>query len=74
MNTFKCTQCDTVGLTDGFIEDAGEHSRGYARWIEGALERGVFGGAKRMGRPRWQIEAYRCPKCGHLELFASNQV
>lgn len=74
MNNLTCTHCGTVGLADGFIEDAGEHSRGYARWIEGALERGVFGGAKRMGRPRRQIEAFRCPKCGHLELFATGEV
>lgn len=62
MNNYTCTQCGTVGLAEGFIEDAGEHSRGYARWIEGALERGFFGGAKRLGRPRRQIEAYRCSK------------
>ncbi|MFJ6632691.1 hypothetical protein ACIQMR_15060 [Streptomyces sp. NPDC091376] len=69
----KCTQCGTTDLEPGFVEDAGEHSRGYARWIAGPLERGILGGAKRMGRPRWQIDAYRCPKCGHLELFARQQ-
>lgn len=74
VNDYTCTHCGTVGLVEGFIEDAGEHSRGYARWIEGALERGIFGGAKRMGRPRRQIEAFRCPKCGHLELFATGEV
>ncbi|MFJ9176481.1 hypothetical protein [Streptomyces sp. NPDC102360] len=74
MTDNTCTQCGTGGLEDGFIEDAGEHSRGYARWIEGALERGIFGGAKRLGRPRRRIEARRCPKCGHLELFAIDQV
>lgn len=74
MDKTKCTQCGTVELEPGFIEDAGEHSRGYARWIAGPLERGIFGGAKRMGRPRWQIEAYRCPTCGHLELFARQTV
>ncbi|MDJ0383594.1 hypothetical protein [Streptomyces sp. G-G2] len=74
MNTVKCTQCETVGLEQGFVEDSGEGSRGYARWISGALERGVFGGAKRLGRPRWQIDAFRCPKCGHLELFARERV
>ncbi|MGW6405490.1 hypothetical protein [Streptomyces sp. NPDC055134] len=73
MNTYTCTQCSTVGLVEGFVEDAGEHSRGYARWIEGALERGLLGGAKRMGRLRRQIEAFRCPKCGHLELFATGE-
>ncbi|WP_330329260.1 hypothetical protein OHS33_05595 [Streptomyces sp. NBC_00536] len=74
MNTIKCTQCGAVGLEQGFVEDSGENSRGYARWIAGALERGVFGGAKRMGRPRWQIDAFRCPRCGHLELFARERV
>jgi hypothetical protein len=68
----RCTQCGSEGSEPGFIEDAGEHSRGYARWIAGPLERGIFGGAKRMGRQRWQIDAWRCRKCGHLELFASN--
>ncbi|MFI5980791.1 hypothetical protein ACIQWR_35715 [Streptomyces sp. NPDC098789] len=74
MNTIKCTQCGVVGLEQGFVEDSGEGSRGYARWIAGALERGVFGGAKRLGRQRWQIDAFRCPQCGHLELFARNRV
>ncbi|MET8468421.1 hypothetical protein ABZY90_05220 [Streptomyces sp. NPDC006422] len=74
MTDKTCGHCGTGGLEDGFIEDAGEHSRGYARWIEGALERGLFGGAKRMGRPRRRIQALRCPKCGHLELFAIDQV
>lgn len=70
MDNMSCTQCATTGLEPGFIEDAGEHSRGYARWIAGPLERGILGGAKRMGRQRWQVEAHRCPSCGHLELFA----
>jgi hypothetical protein len=74
VDTIKCSQCNTVGLEPGFVEDSGEGARGYARWIAGPLERGVFGGAKRMGRQRWQIEAFRCPTCGHLELFASKPV
>jgi hypothetical protein len=74
VENLMCTQCSTVGLEPGFVEDSGEGSRGYARWIAGALERGVFGGAKRLGRQRWQIDAYRCPACGHLELFASKPV
>ncbi|MBZ9641491.1 hypothetical protein K8369_19275 [Streptomyces sp. PSKA30] len=70
----KCSQCTAVGLEAGFIEDAGDHSNGYARWIPGPLQRGIFGGAKRFGRPRYQIDAYRCPACGHLELFAPHEV
>lgn len=71
MDDIRCTHCGATGLEQGFIDDAGENSRGYAQWIEGALERGIFGGAKRMGRPHWQIDAYRCPNCSHLELFTS---
>ncbi|MQY14414.1 hypothetical protein SRB5_45810 [Streptomyces sp. RB5] len=75
MDTYTCPNCGTVGgLAEGFIEDAGDGSRGYARWIEGRLERGIFGGAKRMWRLRRQIEAYRCAKCGRLELFATHEV
>ncbi|WP_069467386.1 hypothetical protein [Actinacidiphila rubida] len=60
-----------MGLEPGFVEDSGQGTRGYARWIAGWLQRGPLGNAKRMGRPRWQIEAFRCPACGHLELFAA---
>jgi hypothetical protein len=70
----RCTQCGCVGLEPGYVEDAGQHSRGYSRWIGGPLERGVFGGARRFGKQRWQIEAFRRPECAHLELFAATPV
>ena len=74
MNAIRCTQCGAGDLEPGFLEDSGEGSPGYTRWIAGALERGLLGGAKRMGRPRWQIDAYRCPQCAHLEMFASRPI
>ncbi|WP_443063620.1 hypothetical protein [Streptomyces sp. NBC_00663] len=70
----KCTQCQTPDLQPAFIEDGGDHASGFSRWIPGPLERGLFGGAKRWGRPRYQIDAYRCEVCGHLELFAPHEV
>ncbi|MBT2457365.1 hypothetical protein [Streptomyces sp. ISL-86] len=72
-NNLRCTHCGTTGLEPGFVEDAGQNSRGYARWIAGALERGPFGGARRWGKPTWQIDAFRCPNCAHLELFAGTR-
>ncbi|CAN5423455.1 hypothetical protein BH10ACT1_BH10ACT1_10900 [soil metagenome] len=66
-----CTHCNATPLVEGFVEDTGQSSYGYARWIPGPLKRGVFGGAKRLGKERWVINAHRCPNCGHLELFAS---
>lgn len=65
-----CSYCGQEVLDEGFVEDSGEGSVGFARWMAGPLERGVFGGAKRMGRPRLAIAAFRCRSCGHLELFA----
>ncbi|CAG6390808.1 hypothetical protein NMG29_10430 [Streptomyces cocklensis] len=69
-----CSSCGRDGLEPGFIEDAGEGARGYARWIAGPLERGIFGGARRMGKQRWQVEAFRCLACGHLDLYARTPV
>ncbi|KAB2347044.1 hypothetical protein F8566_21770 [Actinomadura rudentiformis] len=60
-------------MEPGFIEDAGESSKGFARWIAGPLERGAFGGAKRFGKERWQVDAFRCRQCAHLELFAGHR-
>ncbi|MFF3289199.1 hypothetical protein [Streptomyces sp. NPDC003023] len=74
MTAIRCTQCGAGELEPGFVEDSGEGSHGYARWIRGPLERGPFGGAKRLGRQRLQVDAHRCLRCGHLELFATRAV
>ncbi len=66
----RCTHCGCDELRPGFLEDQGQSSGGYARWIEGPLELGIFGGARRLGKRRHEIEAYRCSSCSHLELFA----
>jgi predicted nucleic-acid-binding Zn-ribbon protein len=69
-----CTQCKFEELDEGFIEDTGQGTQGFARWIGGPLERGLFGGAKRLGRRRWKIAAFRCRQCGHLELYAREAI
>jgi hypothetical protein len=74
MNQLRCTQCETVGLEPGYVEDSGRASFAYVRWVAGVLERGAFGIAKSSGRPRFQVDAFRCPRCGHLEMFAVNRV
>lgn len=42
---------------------------GSARWVQGPLEKGIMGGAKLMGKKRSDVHAYRCDRCGRLELF-----
>jgi phage FluMu protein Com len=74
MDNIRCTQCGAIGLETGFIEDPGTNgARGYSRWVAGPLELGAFGFAKLRGRTRWQIDAFRCPNCAHLELFATRR-
>jgi len=69
MSDLHCTHCGAEGLEIGFLMDSDQLPQA-ARWVEGALERGIFGGAKLTGRTRWEIDAYRCRHCNHLELFA----
>ncbi|MEW2306411.1 hypothetical protein AB0958_41780 [Streptomyces sp. NPDC006655] len=74
MDNMRCTHCGQVGLEQGFVSDTGKGARGYARWFGSLLERGMLGIAKTRGLPQWQIDAFRCPNCGHLELFAAQRL
>ena len=70
----SCSACGSAALEAGFIEDNGEGSRGFARWIPGALELGIFGGARRAGRQRFAIHSFRCLTCHHLDLYVGSAV
>ncbi len=70
MTDHTCSNCGGTRLEEGFVEDSGEAAKGFARWIPGPLEQGPLGGAKRFGKLRLNIAAYRCADCTHLELFA----
>lgn len=74
MSSKKCAACGGLKLEPGFIEDRGESSGGYLRWIPGALEFGIFGGAKRFGRQRFAVEAFRCADCQHVSLYVGQEV
>jgi len=59
------------GWRPGFVEDSGQVSRVFARWIR-VPRRGPLGNAK-----RWAcvaIDAYRCQTCAHLELLPPSRV
>ena len=67
-----CGRCQSCGgpVEQGFLEDGGESSKGFTRWIPGPLDKGIFGGARRMGKPRIDVSAHRCTGCGLLTLYA----
>jgi len=72
-NNIRCTCCGAVGLEQGFIEDNAPAGRGDARWVAGPIERGVLGRAKTARRLHLQLDVFRCPQCGHLEMFATHE-
>lgn len=74
MSGLRCTSCGHDELAPGFILDMGQGSKGFAQWVSGWLERGsVFGIPKIRGRWRGRVDAFRCPMCGHLELYVRDE-
>ncbi|MFC5289200.1 hypothetical protein ACFPM7_19285 [Actinokineospora guangxiensis] len=70
----KCAACGCLDLEPGFVMDSGQSARGFTAWVAGALERGLFGGAKLMGRDKYVIEAFRCRQCAFLNHYAREMV
>ena len=66
----SCTACGHEELEPGFMSDTGARP-GYGRWIRGELETGIFGGAKLYNKEHWEVQAFRCTQCSHLELYAA---
>ena len=62
-----CPHCNSP-MDPGFLEDQGQ-STGSLRWIPEKMEKGVFGGTRLFGKRRHDVHAYRCTKCGRLDLF-----
>ena len=65
----ECSDCRTP-LVRGYLFDEGYYKESPADWIEGGPERGLLGGLKTGKRLRLTIEAWRCPSCSKLTLYA----
>ena len=69
----KCSRCATGELVPGFIEDKGVRTNMPASyvlsWVPGLANRTDRGTAEMEGRKRFDVSAYRCQSCGHLDLF-----
>lgn len=58
----------------GFLLDAGNHDMPrVARWVEGAPEKSFWTGLKLGERQVLQVVTFRCPHCGYLESYASDE-
>jgi hypothetical protein len=56
-------------MTVGFILDKGEGSSKVASWIEGSPVLGWFS-VKTRGKATYEIQTWRCTRCGFLESYA----
>jgi hypothetical protein len=68
----NCLRCATV-MEAGFIADHGLDGDGVANWHPGRARTkpvGLGAAAVLDQSKKKQITAYRCPKCGTLELVA----
>ena len=74
MNAPNCSKCDAV-MEEGFILDRGHYnSLKQLVWIEGKLDVSRWtGGLKTKDRLAFTVITFRCPNCGLLESYASEE-
>ena len=67
----KCTGCDGT-LEEGFLLDRKRGLSAYAgQWVAGEPEKLLLPGrVKFLSKRRLPVSAWRCTKCGALQLFA----
>jgi len=66
----RCGECGNVGMDRGFILERLDSGEFETKWVRGAPEPSFWRGTKTSDKERLPIEAYRCPQCGALKLFA----
>ena len=47
--------------------------RAASTWVEGEPKKSMWVGVKLDGKKPFEIETWRCPKCGFLENYASTE-
>jgi hypothetical protein len=68
-NPGPCSRCGSP-TEPGFILDATLGGFTIARWIAGEPKRRLLGDLTVVGEESHPLQAFRCSRCGHLELFA----
>jgi ribosomal protein S27AE len=66
----QCPKCSSA-MSEGFIIDHTQSGTTVGSWVEGQPARSVWTGLKLGGRPKMDMTAWRCGRCGFVELYAS---
>ncbi len=70
MSDPTCPDCSS-SMEAGFILDMSHAQRYPSSWIAGPPESSFWTRLKIRGKPRFEITAYRCRRCGLLKSFAT---
>lgn len=58
-------------MTEGFVMDTNQHQqRTVSTWVEGIPEKSFWLGLKLGKKPKFEIQTWRCGRCGFLESYA----
>lgn len=68
----SCPRCG-IGLQEGYLLDHNQHLQTVTEWIEGAPEKSFWTGLRVKGRQRLPVTAWRCGRCGYVELNAASR-
>ncbi len=65
-----CPRC-AGEMEPGTLLDRGHYSSPEVpEWVETSPDRSFWSGLKLKGLDKYPVRAYRCEKCGYLELYA----
>ena len=70
MPSKACPKC-SGSMSQGFQVDQTHGGTAVPTWVEGPPQRSVWTGVRLTGKPRIEIETWRCGRCGFLEQYAS---
>ena len=65
----KCAKCGGA-MEEGFVRDVLQGGCTPATWVEGQPEWSFWSGTKTSGKEQFRLQAFRCAKCGLVELYA----
>ncbi len=70
MRSNSCPKCQG-SMAEGFILDVKQNGGGrVSTWVEGAPEKGFWQGVKIGKKANFEVQSWRCGRCGFLESYA----
>ncbi len=69
MRSHICPKCQGP-MTEGFLLDTTFGANNIGKWVEGIPQMSIWGGAKLRGRKKFDVQSWRCERCGFLENYA----